>query len=87
MTLDGTNTWILHAPGSVECVVVDPGDNDEEHLQRVAGIGPVALTLITHRHYDHTGGVDRFHELTSAWCVPSTPLFCAGVLRRLSTVK
>ena len=63
MTLDGTNTWILHAPGSDECVVVDPGDNDEEHLQRVAGIGPVALTLITHRHFDHTGGVEPFPRI------------------------
>ena len=78
MTLDGTNTWILHAPGSVECVVVDPGDNDEEHLQRVAGIGPVALTLITHRHYDHTGGVDRFHELTSAPVRSVDPAFLRG---------
>ncbi len=78
MTLDGTNTWILHAPGSVECVVVDPGDNDEEHLQRVAGIGPVALTLITHRHYDHTGGVDRFHELTSAPVRSVDPTFLRG---------
>ncbi|GAA3162519.1 hypothetical protein GCM10020255_046360 [Rhodococcus baikonurensis] len=87
MTLDGTNTWILHAPGSVECVVVDPGDNDEEHLQRVAGIGPVALTLITHRHYDHTGGVDRFHELTSAPVRSVDPTFLRGAVRRLSTVK
>ncbi|MGC0366429.1 glyoxylase-like metal-dependent hydrolase (beta-lactamase superfamily II) [Rhodococcus sp. 27YEA15] len=66
MTLDGTNTWILRAPGNTECVVVDPGEHDEEHLQRVAAVGPVALTLITHRHFDHTGGVGRFHELTSA---------------------
>ncbi|MFE4503641.1 MBL fold metallo-hydrolase [Rhodococcus sp. NPDC056743] len=66
MTLDGTNTWILQAPGNDEYVVVDPGDNDEEHLQRVAGVGPVALVLITHRHFDHTGGVSRLHELTSA---------------------
>lgn len=78
MTLDGTNTWILHAPGSVECVVVDPGENDEEHLRRVAGTGPVALTLITHRHGDHTGGVDRFHELTSAPVRSVDPAFLRG---------
>lgn len=66
MTLDGTNTWILRAPGREECVVVDPGDADEEHLLRVASVGPVALTLITHRHGDHTGGIDRFVELTGS---------------------
>lgn len=66
MTLDGTNTWILRAPGREECVVVDPGEADEEHLLRVASVGPVALTLITHRHGDHTGGIDRFVELTGS---------------------
>ncbi|QNG21063.1 MBL fold metallo-hydrolase [Rhodococcus triatomae] len=66
MTLDGTNTWVLRAPGRDECVVVDPGDHDEEHLHRVAGIGPVALTLVTHRHFDHTGGVEKFAEITGA---------------------
>ena len=25
MTLDGTNSWILRAPGAPRCVVVDPG--------------------------------------------------------------
>ncbi|MEV0947358.1 MBL fold metallo-hydrolase [Rhodococcus sp. NPDC049939] len=66
MTLDGTNTWVLRAPGRAECVVVDPGEDDEEHLARIAAVGPVALTLITHRHFDHTGGVQRFFELTGA---------------------
>lgn len=66
MTLDGTNTWILRAPGREECVVVDPGDADEEHLRRIAELGPVALTLITHRHHDHTGGIDRFVEMTGS---------------------
>ncbi|WP_430335458.1 MBL fold metallo-hydrolase [Rhodococcus sp. ACT016] len=65
-SLEGTNTWILRAPGSDECVVVDPGDDDPEHLARVAGVGTVVLTLISHRHHDHTGGIDRFFELTGA---------------------
>jgi glyoxylase-like metal-dependent hydrolase (beta-lactamase superfamily II) len=78
MTLDGTNTWILQAPGSDEYVVVDPGDNDEEHLQRVAGVGRVALVLITHRHFDHTGGVSRLHELTSAPVRSVSPEFLRG---------
>lgn len=64
MTLDGTNTWILRAPGREECIVVDPGEADEDHLRRVAEVGPVALTLITHRHHDHTDGIDRFVEMT-----------------------
>ena len=53
MTLEGTNTWVLRAPDEEDCVVVDPGDDDPEHLERVAGHGPVALVLLTHRHHDH----------------------------------
>lgn len=66
MTLDGTNTWVLSGPGSDEVVVVDPGPDDAEHLQRVADAGRVALVLISHRHDDHTGGIDRLVELTGA---------------------
>lgn len=65
-SLDGTNTWILRSPGRDECIVVDPGDDDPEHLARVARVGTVVLTLVSHRHHDHTGGLDRFHELTGA---------------------
>ena len=35
MTLDGTNTWVLSAPGARRAVVVDPGPEDEGHLAAV----------------------------------------------------
>ncbi len=66
MTLEGTNTWLLRAPGSEACVVVDPGPDDETHLRRVAGHGPVAAVLLTHGHPDHAGGARRFGELVGA---------------------
>lgn len=87
MTLDGTNTWILSAPGSgpehprygdhpaargrgswpgTDLVVVDPGPADTEHLHTVAGLGNVVMILITHRHGDHTDGIDILQELTGA---------------------
>lgn len=66
MTLEGTNTWVLSAPGSDEVVIVDPGPDDAEHVQRVAGVGKVALVLISHRHGDHTAAVDPLAELTGA---------------------
>jgi glyoxylase-like metal-dependent hydrolase (beta-lactamase superfamily II) len=66
MTLDGTNTWVLRAPGEEACVVVDPGEEDDVHLRRVAAQGPVELVLLTHRHHDHAGGARRFAELTGA---------------------
>jgi glyoxylase-like metal-dependent hydrolase (beta-lactamase superfamily II) len=66
MTLDGTNTWVLRAPGSERCVVVDPGPLHEGHLQAVAAQGPVDVVLLTHGHHDHSEGARRFAELTGA---------------------
>jgi glyoxylase-like metal-dependent hydrolase (beta-lactamase superfamily II) len=66
MTLEGTNTWVLRAPGTDGCVIVDPGEDDEEHLRRVAACGPVALVLLTHRHHDHAAGARRLAGLTGA---------------------
>jgi glyoxylase-like metal-dependent hydrolase (beta-lactamase superfamily II) len=63
MTLDGTNTWVLRAPGREHAVVVDPGPADEGHLAAVAAQGPIGLVLITHGHPDHTDGSRRLHEL------------------------
>jgi glyoxylase-like metal-dependent hydrolase (beta-lactamase superfamily II) len=60
MTLDGTNTWVLRAPGSPACVVVDPGPDHDGHLEEVAAHRPVALVLLTHGHPDHTDGVEAF---------------------------
>ncbi|WP_137147161.1 MBL fold metallo-hydrolase [Mycolicibacterium sp. CR10] len=70
MTLEGTNTWVLRGPGSDEMVVVDPGPDDsvvaDEHIERLAALGPIPLVLISHRHSDHTGGIDRIVDLTGA---------------------
>jgi glyoxylase-like metal-dependent hydrolase (beta-lactamase superfamily II) len=66
MTLDGTNTWVLRAPGSVGCVVVDPGPLDEGHLAAVGELGPITAILLTHNHEDHSEGVPRLSELTGA---------------------
>lgn len=67
MTLDGTNTWLLRAPGADEAIVVDPGESDEAHLAAVvAAAGRVAVILLTHGHFDHSQAAPRLHELTGA---------------------
>jgi len=66
MTLEGTNTWVLHAPGSDELVIVDPGPDDADHIARLAALGAISLVLISHRHGDHTDGIDRIVDATGA---------------------
>ena len=66
LTLEGTNTWVLRGPGSAEMAVVDPGPDDDEHVERLAGLGRIALVLISHRHGDHTDGIDKLVAATGA---------------------
>lgn len=67
MTLDGTNTWLLRAPGRREAIVVDPGPEDMEHLKVVAAeSGTVVEVLLTHGHWDHSESAKTFHEMTGA---------------------
>lgn len=66
MTLEGTNTWVLRAPGEQACVVVDPGPLHVEHLEAVAAQGPVTVVLLTHGHHDHSAGAHLLSELTGA---------------------
>jgi glyoxylase-like metal-dependent hydrolase (beta-lactamase superfamily II) len=63
MTLDGTNTWVLRAPGSERSIVVDPGPADAAHLDAVAAVaGDVAVVLLTHHHLDHSEAARSFAE-------------------------
>jgi glyoxylase-like metal-dependent hydrolase (beta-lactamase superfamily II) len=66
MTLDGTNTWVLRGPGSDEMVIVDPGPDDDEHIAKIAELGAIPLVLISHKHEDHTGAIDKIVERTGA---------------------
>ncbi len=71
MTLDGTNTWLVAEPGSASVIVIDPGPDDEGHLQRIRAVVAergqrVACIVLTHRHLDHSAGAPRLAELTGA---------------------
>jgi glyoxylase-like metal-dependent hydrolase (beta-lactamase superfamily II) len=71
MTLDGTNSWLIAAPGSPSVIVVDPGPADRGHLRRVSALATqdgrrVEQILLTHGHADHSAGARQLAELTSA---------------------
>jgi glyoxylase-like metal-dependent hydrolase (beta-lactamase superfamily II) len=58
MTLDGTNTYVVGAPGSGQAVVVDPGPAEDTHLAAVEAVlaardARVVAVLVTHHHGDH----------------------------------
>ncbi|GAA3045215.1 MBL fold metallo-hydrolase [Gordonia defluvii] len=77
MELDGTNTWILRAPGHPDCVVVDPGPRKyKQHVKKIVGAGNVVLTLITHRHHDHIGAIGALHKRTGAPVRAKRPSLC-----------
>jgi glyoxylase-like metal-dependent hydrolase (beta-lactamase superfamily II) len=66
LTLEGTNTWVLRGRGSDEMVIVDPGPDDADHIAKIAELGKIPLVLISHKHDDHTGGIDKIVDLTGA---------------------
>jgi glyoxylase-like metal-dependent hydrolase (beta-lactamase superfamily II) len=58
MTLDGTNTYLLGAPGSGEVIVVDPGPDMPEHRAAVESAAEnldaaIVAVVFTHHHVDH----------------------------------
>ena len=77
--LEGTNTWIIRAAEDSRAIVVDPGPEDEGHLNVVhRNAGEVALILITHRHDDHASGAQRLRQMTGAPIRAFDPSYCNG---------
>jgi glyoxylase-like metal-dependent hydrolase (beta-lactamase superfamily II) len=65
MTGAGTNTYLV---GTREGVVIDPGPDDESHVQAIlsAGAGRIRWILCTHTHFDHAPAAARVKALTGA---------------------
>ncbi len=78
MTLDGTNSLVIAGRGATSVVVVDPGPDDDGHLQALQQFGPVGLILLTHHHHDHTESAPRFAALTGAPVRAIDPALCIG---------
>ena len=84
MTLEGTNTWVLVAPGQTDAIVVDPGPADGNHRDAVmaavaeAGANRVALILLTHGHADHADGAPALSQQTAAPIRAMTPAHCSA---------
>lgn len=61
------NCSILGDPATGKALVVDPGDDAEEILRRLAAHGLTAAALVhTHAHFDHVGATRRVSEAMKA---------------------
>jgi len=68
------NCFLVRAEGSEKLVVVDPGDEAERILAKVAEIGgEVEAILLTHTHFDHVGAVAALARETGA------PVYCPEI--------
>lgn len=56
-----TNCYIVYNEGSERALVIDPGDEGEKILKELSENGKQpAAVLLTHGHFDHTGGLNAF---------------------------
>lgn len=72
-TFRGTNTYIV---GTDSLAVIDPGPDDEAHLQHllsIIGDRPVSHIFVTHTHRDHSTLAARLKEATGALTVGEGP--------------
>ncbi|HEX6567652.1 MAG TPA: MBL fold metallo-hydrolase [Acidimicrobiales bacterium] len=65
MTGPGTNTYLV---GIDEIAVIDPGPDDDAHLDAIAGCGGdrIRWILLTHTHEDHSPGAVGLKKRTGA---------------------
>jgi glyoxylase-like metal-dependent hydrolase (beta-lactamase superfamily II) len=59
------NCYILQAPGSDRCMVIDPGAEAQKVLAQI-GQRQVLAILLTHGHVDHIGAVEAVRKATDA---------------------
>ena len=58
-----TNCYIVTDETTLECAVIDPGDEAGRILQVIKDDGvDVKYILLTHGHYDHTTAVPELHQ-------------------------
>lgn len=68
MTGPGTNAYFIGAPGSDDWTLLDPGPDDEAHVQALLAARPGRVTriLVTHTHKDHSPAVAALQAATGA---------------------
>lgn len=75
MTGPGTNSYIVGGPGT-GCIVIDPGPDDDEHVERLwrAAGGDVRAIVCTHSHADHFPAARPLQALCARAGQPRPPI-------------
>lgn len=74
MTDKGTNTYIV---GQGEVAVIDPGPDDEDHIQAIleaVNNETISHILLTHTHKDHSSAIAKLQAATGAKLVAHAPV-------------
>ena len=67
----GTNCYLLEDETTNAAAIIDPGGEGKRILDLVQADGmDVKLILLTHAHFDHTGGVAELHK-----ALPDVPVY------------
>jgi glyoxylase-like metal-dependent hydrolase (beta-lactamase superfamily II)/8-oxo-dGTP pyrophosphatase MutT (NUDIX family) len=81
MTGPGTNSYLVGpAEGEGGWTVIDPGPDNEPHLQALlaAAPGPIDRVLVTHTHRDHSPGAVALARSTQASVLGRRPTHAQG---------
>jgi glyoxylase-like metal-dependent hydrolase (beta-lactamase superfamily II) len=84
-TFTGTQTYVVGEAAGPDCAVIDPGPNEEAHIDAImAAIGGrrVLAIMCTHTHRDHSPAAAPLAELTGAPVVGCAPLVLKSDLPR-----
>lgn len=89
MTLEGTNTYVLSAPGSGQAVIIDPGPDLLDHRRAVEAAvaergAAIAAVVLTHHHADHAeaaGWAEQWAAPLLAFTPSMIPAGAAEALR------
>ncbi len=72
----GENCFLFRRPGSERVLIVDPGEEPDRILAKLAAMGGQAeAILLTHCHFDHIGAVAPVAAATAA------PVYCPTIER------
>jgi len=68
MTGPGTNAYFIGVPGSDDWALLDPGPDDDVHVQALLAAAPGRITriLVTHTHKDHSPAVQAIRAACGA---------------------